>query len=345
MSKDITRLRETAMRTGPDAPILFIHYGRSAYLRRTLAAARRSNPRKRIVLLGDDTNRDMATGLAEFCDYRTCSLGAKAHEFASVFQAIEGDQHHFNKPGGTASWLRFVFLRWFCLEEFVRNYGIASFWTFDSDTLLLADLLPREARYSAYEATVQCRGNCLNGWIGSLAFVERYTDCILDLFGDDGFLASQRARLEVAKGLAFTEMDAFAEFRRRQNPRVRHAAEPLRGEAFDDALAIVRGFEMSPAKVLGRTTVKRLWSTPSGGLYGKTAPDGNPFRMLSCNMSWMPDYVWRRLRRFVLAPEQDEAVIADRFCEVSLLQPWPDKVLGWLVSQRIAAARILRAEL
>lgn len=344
MSEDLTCLRENAMRTGPDAPILFIHYGRSPYLRRTLVAARRSNPRKRIVLLGDDTNREMAHGLAEFCDYRTCSHGPKASEFASVFQAIEGDQHHFNKPGGTASWLRFVFLRWFCLEDFVRANGIASFWTFDSDTLLLANLLPREARYSDYEATAQCRGKCLNGWIGSLSFVERYTECILDLFGDNGFLESQRARLEVSKGLAFTEMDAFAEFRRRQNPRVRHAAEPIHGEAFDDALAIVRGFETSPVRVFGRTIVKRLWSTPSGGLYGKTAPEGNLFRLLSCNMSWMPDYVWGRLRRFVLTPERDEAVMADRLREVTLLQPWSDKVFRWLVDRRIAAGRILRAD-
>ena len=64
--------------SGP--PIIFIHYGPAHYLWWTLAVARRSNPGKRIVLLGDATNKLRAHGIAEFVDFE--SLGGTEKERA-----------------------------------------------------------------------------------------------------------------------------------------------------------------------------------------------------------------------------------------------------------------------
>ena len=278
-----------------EAPIIFIHYGPANYLQWALESARKTNPEKRVILLGDQSNRKYARGHAEFVDFNGLSGGEKTAAFDRVFRVIQGERHRFTKLGGMEAWLKFVFRRWFLIEEFLGREGIAAFWTFDSDTLLLAPLGPREATYSGIAATTQCRGECLNGWVGSAGLVAGYTSCMLDLFRDETFLDGQRERLLTQAGLAFNEMDAFGEFRRRREIPVRRASEIIDGEAFDDALAFVDDYDPAPVPILGKTTIKQLWSSPHGGIWGRTS--GNFVRLLSCNMSWMPDYLWKTILR------------------------------------------------
>ena len=296
---------QIAVTSDSAAPIIFIHYGYASYLRRALRAARHSNPHGRIILLGDESNRNLARGLGEFYHYEALACSAKAREFGEVFQVIEGAKHRFTKPGGTARWLRFVFQRWFCLEEFAKEKGIEGFWTFDSDTLILADLSTRADRYAEFDVTTQCRDNCLNGWIGSRRIVKNYTSCILDLFKDECFLESQHRRLQAASGLAFTEMDAFREFRCRSGVRAFHAAQPLLGEFFDDALAFDADYEPSPAKIGGKITIKRLWRSNHHALYARPQETDQFARLLTANFSWLPDYLWKKLGPFSLTPAQD----------------------------------------
>lgn len=290
-----------------DAPIIFIHYGGAPFLSCALRHARRSNPAKRIFLLGDEENRSFAKGVAEFVPYKDLCKGRKSDDLLSRFRPIEGPDHQFNKLRGTRTWLRFVFLRWFCIEEHIRREGFERFWTFDSDTLLLADLSSRENRFRDFDATTQCRGRCLNGWVGSRQIVTNYTQCMIDLYGDNLFLGAQEKRVASQTGLAFNEMDAFEEFQRRSGANVWHAATPIDGEAFDDALAMTRGYEASAQKLLGRTTAKRLWRSRTGGLFAREQ-QGRLVRLLSCNMSWMPNFMWRRLSSECLPPDRDKLV-------------------------------------
>ena len=301
------------------APILFIHYGPETYLRRTLRCARITNPDKRIILLGDGTNKQYARGRADFVDLRQVATGGKVADFDRVFQVIQGERHRFTKLGGIETWLKFVFRRWFLIEQFLANERIDSFWTFDSDTLVLAPLAGAEHRYADVAATTQCRGECLNGWIGSADLVARYTSCILDLFRDETFLDAQRERLRPHAGLAFNEMDAFCEFRRREGIPLRRASEVIAGEAFDDALAFVDDYEPAPVAVLGKTAVKRLWTSTQGGIWARTG--GTYARLLTCNMSWMPDFVWKKILRCAQARKPDGA---RDLCELDFAEPFVD---------------------
>ena len=278
--------------SGP--PILFIHYGPAHYLRWALAAARRSNPGKRIVLLGDATNKRSAHCVAEFVDFASLGGTEKEREFQRVFQPIQGERHRFHKANGVEFWLKFVFRRWFLIEAFLDKEGLDSFWTFDSDTLILSDLEARDNRFASFEATTQCKDQCLNGWVGGKKLVPRYTQSILDQFLDQQHLGMQRERLKIHAGLAFNEMDAFAEFRRREGVKTCHGQVPVDGAIFDDALAFTEGFEFAPRKVLEKTAIKRLWSDGSG-IFAKHLASGQFVRLLTCNMSWMPDYMWWRV--------------------------------------------------
>ena len=276
------------------SPILFIHYGPAAYLRWTMECARFSNPEKRIVLLGDATNKRFAHGVAGFIDFESLSGTQKEREFHRVFQVIQGEKHRFNKANGVEFWLKFVFRRWFLIEAFLEREGLDAFWTFDSDTLVLGNFCEREGRFSDFEATTQCKDQCLNGWVGSRSLVSRYTQSILDQFSDEAYLQAQRERLKVHAGLSFNEMDAFAEFRRREFVKTWHGEKSIDREIFDDALAFTESFEVAPDKVLGKTATKRLW-TDGESIFAKCKANGDFVRLLTCNMSWMPDYMWRRI--------------------------------------------------
>lgn len=276
------------------SPIVFIHYGREPYLKRTLFAARRSNPEARIVLLGDTSNSKMSPPGVEFHSFENYGGIAKEKKFHEVFQAIQGKEHRYTKQNGVDFWLKFVFRRWFLIEAFLEKEGLDSFWTFDSDTLINADLRRYARRYAGYDCTVQCLGKCLNGWVGSRKIVSRYTDSVLCQFEDEEFLESQKIRLRSETTLAFNEMDAFAEFRSREGVKTCYGQAPVHGAIFDDALAFTEGFEVAPKKVLGKTEIKKLWSD-GRNIYAKHLESGEFVRLLTCNMSWMPDYMWRRV--------------------------------------------------
>jgi len=313
-----------------EAPLVFIHYGPSTYLRRALQCARASNPEKRIILLGDDSNCQAARGCAEYVPFADHTAGSAIREFDEVFKIIQGERHRFNKHGGVETWLRFVFRRWFVIEDFIRREAVTSFWTFDSDTLILAPLEPRGNRFAGFEASTQCRDACLNGWIGSRDLVGRYVRCMTELFRDQDFLEAQKKRLQREAGLAFNEMDAFCEFRRREAVKTKHAAQPCMGEAFDDALAFDAAYEAAAIKISGRIDIKRLWTDRTRALYARHKASGGYVRLLTCNMSWLPDYLWLKLEKFCLTPRQDAAVglpAEQELVEIDLSQPLADKLL------------------
>jgi len=329
------------------APILFIHYGSAHYLRWVMAVARRSNPGRRIILLGDASNRQSARCVAEFVDFESLGGTGKEREFQRVFQVIQGERHRFHKANGVEFWLKFVFRRWFLIEAFLEREGLDAFCTFDSDTLVLADLAEAEARLHRFEAMAQCMDRCLNGWVGSRKLVSRYTKSILDQFSDQPYLEAQRERLKVSSGLAFNEMDAFAEFRSREGVKTCHGQVPLDGAIFDDALAFTEGFEVAPGKVLGKTAVKRLWSDGRGIFAGHMA-SGEFVRLLTCNMSWIPDYMWRRVMaagRGGSVKGRESRVEGEpdlpRLREISTKEPLGDRLLReakaffWRVRSRI----------
>jgi len=323
------------------APIIFIQYGGAAYLAKTLRAAVSSNLGKRIILLGDEKNRRMVPRGVDFFNFEAFSGSKKEQAFQENFQVIKGERHRYNKENGVEFWLKFVFWRWFLIEAFLEREGLDSFWTFDSDTILTANLEGAEAHFRGVECTVQCMGKCLNGWVGSRNLVQRYTDSIIAQFRDVPYLEKQKELLKCSPTLSFNEMDAFAEFRRRESVKTWHAELPIKGEIFDDALAFTEGFEAAPQKVLGKTAIKRLW-TDGVNIYAKHLATGTFVRLLTCNMSWMPDFMWRRIMAVVKGSGNGLRVASrglqmSKLVEISTVEPILDrffrktKMLIWKV--------------
>jgi len=276
-------------------PLIFVHYGPSSYLRTVLSAARCSNPGREICFLGDETNRRLVPPGVKFFrldDFRTGNL---LEEFQSIFVPIAGRTHHFNKSGGVETWLRFVFERWFVILEFLRARAIESFWIFDSDTMIAGDLTERESRFAGLDATEQCGGCCLNGYISSVAVVEGYCRKMVDLYRRPEYLDAQWSRLKIHCGLAFNEMDAWQTHRDEGGLRTVALGTSRDQEAFDDALAITSGWQVATTKVRARIPVKRLFQDLRGGFFAFPADGSDPARLVTLNLSWLPDYVYRKL--------------------------------------------------
>src|SRR5579883_1210844 len=108
------------------APLVFIHYGNSSYLRYTLGAAKMFNPDIRLVLLGDERNRHYTKLGIEHFNFSQFGSGSEIEIFDKVYKFVGGKKHP-NSP-----WVKFVFRRWFNLYYFLLEQKIEKFWTFDT---------------------------------------------------------------------------------------------------------------------------------------------------------------------------------------------------------------------
>ena len=196
------------------SPIIFIHYGNTPYLEYTLRLARYHNPNKRVILLGDESNAWLKKIDIEHYLFADFARSTEVDKFNQVYKFIAGEKKR--KP----EWTKFVFLRWFYIYNFIREYGIKQFWTFDSDTLILADLSTWEGVFIKFDCTTQCRGSCLNGFVASQEVVKKYVEKINELFERVDYLNEQKEEMKRDPNWAFTEMRAFDTYKKEERLNV-----------------------------------------------------------------------------------------------------------------------------
>ena len=279
-------------------PIVFCHYGASDYLRYTLRCAQAHNLRKPVVLLGDAQNKRIAISAGvrhhAFTDF---DLAPDLQLFNRVYRLVQGPAHQHLKGG--RDWVKFVFQRWFYVHHFIASQGYGPFWHFDSDTMILDDLGRHEPRLAALDCTEQCNGKCMNGFIAGPAVVRRYTEKINDLFQRPDFLAAQQTEFNTRHpDFAFTEMRAYLVFKSEEAVASERLNTVVNGETFDDCICQDHGLEMEPLPD-GRP-IKRLTLSSRGTFHGTDRASGRSIRMLSLNLSWVPDHlfavVWNHAR-------------------------------------------------
>lgn len=266
-------------------PIIFIHYGYSAYLESSLASATPTNPEATRIFLGDIDNRSVALRHGwkhwDFSDFDSSKLSF----FREIYRPIFGSKHNNVQNG--KDWLKFVFERWFLMEQFCADQGIERFLSFDSDTFIAADLSLFVERLSELDCTSQCDGNCLNGYVTTSA-LRNYTTHINHLFLDCDFLATQKKTIDRENPCwAFTEMGAYAHFKTRSDKlSAPHLENLFEGWWFDDALAEDDGFETDLMPLSGKRAVKRIEFVNSGFI-GHHKQLGIR-RFATLNFSWLP---------------------------------------------------------
>jgi len=255
-------------------PIIFIHYGDSPYLRFTLHTARVFNPNARVILLGDRENRDYQALGIEHHEFANYSGLPEIAEFERVFKFVAGREH------GKEFWVYFVFKRWFYMYSFIRLHNIPRFWTFDSDTLIISELQSHVDKFSHVDCTEQCNGMCMNGLINNQEVVKGYIDTINELFQNEEYLDRQRQDFERHPNWAFTEMRAFAEYKRRIPITTMRLNSIIDGETFDDAICQSHNMQMQRG-------MKKLYFR-NGSIYTFHLPTQRFVKLITINMSSVP---------------------------------------------------------
>ena len=289
-------------------PIIFIHYGNSSYLPYVIQIAKKFNPKKEIIFLGDEQNEYLGSLDISHYHFNDFAYGTELEQFDTKFPCIE------NKRYAKKQWASFILRRWFIINSFIKEKDISRFWTFDSDNFLLTDLKPYEAQFSLYDCTSQCKGICLNGFIPSKNIVQRYVNKINELLNRPGYADHWQHRYQEKPDLFYTEMEAFDVFVKEENIDNHHISRIDGANAFEDSITYVEdGMEMYSQKIKGRA-VKKLY-LHNGEIYCKHLLSGDFVKMNNLNLSWMPKYIFPLLHRSIMHAQRD-----DRFVPIDLLK-------------------------
>lgn len=293
------------------APILLIHYGNSSYLPYVIQVAKRFNPTKEILFLGDEQNAYLKTLGVSHHALQDYNHGPALEQFSRLYPRI------VNPAYPKRQWADFVVRRWFIIHNFIQQHGIQQFWTFDSDNFILTDLEPYEPQFAAYDCTSQCRGRCMNGFVSSQAIVQQYVHKINELLSREAYVEAWQQRYREDPELFYNEMEAFADFVEEEGIRNYHLAQISNGSAFEDSITYVHdGMEMYDRTIKGRP-VKKLYLS-QGHIYCKHLASQTFIRMNNLNLSWMPKYVFSLLEGYLRSEPVSHAYV-----ELDLLKaPW-----------------------
>ena len=264
------------------SPLIFIHFGNSEYLQYTLRCAKHFNPNKRIILLGDSTNNKYSSIGIEHHSINAYEYGDKLDKFNTLYRFIGG------RLAKESKWMKFVFQRWFIIYNFIISNKIQSFWTMDSDNLILTDLEKFEPYFQHFDCTEQCESKCMNGYISHQNVVEGYLDKMIELFTREDYLEKQRNDFLQHPTWAYTEMRAYETYKEEENITTVSLSKVIENSTFDSNITFSHGMEMNTYTVQGGSKIKSLYYHPSGELYTYHIKSQSYIKLNSINCSWVP---------------------------------------------------------
>jgi len=275
-----------------NAPVIFIHYGDAFYLKYTLKCVKLFNPKKRIILLGDEHNQHYSKLGIEHFYFEDFTTGKEIEEFDKVYQFIAGKDH------GREYWTNFVFRRWFIMYNFITQNQIEHFWTFDSDNLIFTDLGAHEFKYESFDCTEQCFGTCMNGFISNLGVVTGYIEKMIEVFNRQDILDIRRKEYETHTNFAFTEMGAYDSYKYENKVNSIMLNTVINNSTFDDFIGEAHEMEAYDFKFKNRY-LKKIYLASDGNIYGFHLPSKQFVQFNSLNLSCMYEYIYIRLYKHV----------------------------------------------
>ena len=265
-----------------NAPIVFIHYGDTPYLKYTLDIAKKTNPDKEVVLLGDAKNKKYEKKLGiRHIPFAKYDEAERVAEFEKKFKYIGGANRQRETD---VRFEKFCFKRWFYLHEFMKENGIEKCWYFDSDTLILSPLAPEEEKFKEYEVTEQSNGSNMKGLI-KLNELEGFIKTTGELFMNDKYLDSQKEEFKTRPNYAFCDMRAYKMFKTDRKPKTIRLNTIINAETHDENICQPDEMEIEYIPELKRK-IKKLYFR-DGNIYEKTAGAGKLIKLNSINLSWV----------------------------------------------------------
>ena len=200
-----------------NAPIIFIHYNDSKYLKFSLILAKKNNPNEDVILLGDKSNehyKNLGIKHAYFIEYFN---GVNYLNFEESFEYIVGNNFEnvtYGKP-----WTKFNFNKYFALFNYLKSEQIEKFWTFDSDVFIFSELKPFEEQFKDFNYTSWNYIHQLQGF-SDITLIEKYCRFLYDIFKNKSFINEQKEDFKKNPNYGFTLMRAFKKFKEDLNLNV-----------------------------------------------------------------------------------------------------------------------------
>lgn len=275
-----------------EAPIIFIHYNDSPYLKYTLRAAKIFNPEKRVILIGDSSNEKYTKyGIEHFYfDEYTKSPGLEA--FHKVYKRIGGVEFEkMNKSKGGTDWTKFNFMKWFVLHNFLKAQPFQNFWSFDSDTLLVEDLKPLEKEFQLYDYTVMNIYNQLQGYVTNSQVLVQFQRYCLGLLSDEAYLNKLRTTdFTENPGYGFTMMRVFRAVFESEVFKTKRINTFIQNSYFDECICEADGKETVQMTGGEKRLIKKTYVDNLGNLYHLDLPTNQYIKLNAINLSWVPSY-------------------------------------------------------
>ena len=196
--------------------------------------------------------------------------------------------------------IKFLFERFIIVYEILKEYNIESYWSFDTDTLIVGDLAQQESKFFVYDNTEQCNGKCLNGFI-KIKTLEKYIEYMLELFLDEKYLNENEKEFNTKHpNYALTEMRFYDHFKKNTKLKTIDLSTPLNYETFDHCLSQTIG---------PNNDIDNRWEAEEGKkkvykhgnqLYFKR--NGELIRVISFNLSWLDNGIFKQLYDIVRHP-------------------------------------------
>jgi hypothetical protein len=275
-------------------PLIFCHYGVSNYLPYVFQCAKIANPNRRVILLGDNSNKEVAekNGIEHFLldEY---DFGEDLDVFTKNYELITSPSFDSFKHG--KDWNEFVFRKWFILYNFLVKNNIEEFWHFDSDVMIFCDFAKFENifRKMDLDCTEQCCGHCMKGYFKNPQIIDRYVKKINEVYLRKDYIKSLKDEYLTKKVPAcFSEMSVHEIFQKEDDFKRLHIGKIEENYSFDDLICRSCGLEMEKLP-LGHD-VKVVHLNEDGRFFAINKKTKEPVEMQVLNYSWIPPYVFEQ---------------------------------------------------
>jgi hypothetical protein len=155
--------------------IIFTHSGKCDYLRYSLAAAHRSNPKANIILI-DDTN-DYQLDYVKRFNINDYSQSAK--EFTKIYQHL---YYSANPTDFELFYILTWFERWFVISTFIKANGINNFFYADSDVLIFSNLAEEWPKFSKFSFTLSEGTSGHSSFWNSAEAISDFCQFLMDVY-------------------------------------------------------------------------------------------------------------------------------------------------------------------
>lgn len=237
--------------------ILYFNTGNPFYLKYSIAQTVEKNPTARVVLLGDEKNRDL--GLCEWVPLADYFEGAA--KFASIYQHLSANDRAFDLG---------CFQTWFVFAEFARKTELVGpVVCLDHDVLLYVNLQNWLDKYSFELATTQVVGNQYTIFRSAERLIE-FADFITRTYSSAEGLARLEhiARDKCSPGpkpdLWICDMTLLGLFVETFGEQAFDLGEVHDSILFDYAFHIDEGFTWNPYKRIKRVSIDKTTGMPFG---------------------------------------------------------------------------------